>query len=179
MRRLALACLAPTALALASGCTDATGSVQGGQALTITSGDSAPPCGTTWTALYGGYFGPTGVATCAPGNQSSCHGDATQSGAQTSGFVCGTSKDTCYQGVTQGIPPDEGGFFPAIFPPDAGDPTQTQLYTSIHKTTSATGLNNMPCGDPPTCHAGNASYTFTASDLACITAWAQHGAKND
>jgi hypothetical protein len=176
MRRLAFASLAPTALVLATGCTDATGSVQGGQALTFVS--DAGPCN-TWSALYAAYFGPTGQASCAPSSQSSCHGDASQLGAQTSGFVCGSTKDTCWQGMTQGIPPDAGGFFPAILPPDGGDATQSQLYVSIHKSSSASGLNNMPCGDQPICHAGTATYTFTDTDLACITAWAQGGAPNN
>jgi hypothetical protein len=174
MRRLTLACLAPTALVLASGCTDATGSLKGGDLQLV-----VQPCGTTWTALYDGYFGPAGQASCAPGNQSSCHGDPNQLGAQTSGFVCGATKDTCWQGMTQGIPPDAGGFFPPILPPDGGDPGASQLLTGLHKTVSTTGLNNMPCGDPPICHPGNATYTFTPEDVACITTWAQQGALNN
>lgn len=175
MRRFDLAPLAVGVLLLASGCTDATGSVQGGEALTT---QAATNCEPTWTSLYASYFGPTGQASCSPTTQSSCHSVATELGAQTSGFVCGSTKDGCWQGMTVGIPPAEGGFFPAILAPDAGDPTQSQLWLGIHKA-SGGGLNNMPCGNPTICTASVSAYTFTASDLACISTWAQQGAPNN
>jgi hypothetical protein len=181
MQRCALVTLAPVlafafVLVFATACTDATGAVHGGEALTST---TPATCGTTWTSLYADFFGPTGQASCSPSGQQSCHGNASQLGAQTSGFVCGPTKDDCLLGMTQGIPPDAGGFFPPILPPDGGDPTQSQLYVSIHKGAAGPGLNNMPCGNPPTCKSTSATYTFTTSDLACITTWAQQGAPND
>jgi hypothetical protein len=178
MRRLALACLAPTALVLASGCTDATGSVRGGDQLLV-----VQQCTPTWTALYANYFGPAGQASCGPGNQANCHGSEDQPGAQLSGFVCGTSQDACWRGMTQGIPLDGGsslaGLYPPLLPPDAGDLGQTQLLMGLHKTASSTGRNNMPCGNPTVCDPGQATYTFTSDDVTCISTWAQQGALNN
>lgn len=184
MRRPALATFAPMVLALACGCTDATGTERGGEALT---GSSQINCDPTWTSLYANYFGPLGQASCSPSTQSTCHGDPSQSGAQTSGFVCGSSKDACWQGMTAGVALDAGGLFCPIVclgtcPQNSQacptDPTQQTLWTSIHGT-GGTGLHNMPCGDPTICHAANATYTFTDTDLACISQWVQQGAQND
>ncbi|HEY3815644.1 MAG TPA: hypothetical protein VGL81_00655 [Polyangiaceae bacterium] len=184
MRRIALALSL-----LLTGCDDATGVVQGGQALV--SQEAGPP---TWTGLYDDYFGPSGVASCTA--QSSCHGTATQAGAQTSGFVCGATKDECWAGVTMGVNPvDAGGVFCPIvcIGADAGgagcpqntsfacptDPTQQALYTDIHKT-SGGGLDNMPCGgNLVTCPISGSTYTFTADDLARISTWIQQGAQDN
>jgi hypothetical protein len=177
MRPLVFAAVSATSMALLGGCTDATGSVQGGEALT-SSGNDDGGCGASWSCLYTELFGPSGKAACSA--QSSCHGDPSQSGAQTSGFVCGSTKDACWQGMTVGIPPAEGGIFPPILPPDAGDVTQTQLWLGLHKSQGG-GLNNMPCGSPPpaVCQPSTATYTFTSDELARISTWAQKGAPND
>jgi hypothetical protein len=181
IRRVALALLLFT-----SGCTDATGFVQGGQSLTSAEG-GAP----TWTGLYADYFGPSGQASCTA--QSSCHGAASELGAQTSGFVCGATKESCWQGMTQGIV--DGGFFCPIvcIGGDAGgagcpqntsfacptDPTQQSLYTDLHKG-QASGLNNMPCGgNLATCPSSESTYTFTSDDLARISTWIQQGAQDN
>ncbi len=50
----------------------------------------AAPLSATWTAVYGAYFGAGTPGHC--GN-AGCH-------AQTrGGFLCGATKDTCYQGL--------------------------------------------------------------------------------
>ena len=184
IRRVALALLLVT-----TGCDDATGFVQGGEALTSEAG-----CTPTWTGLYATYFGPSGQASCTA--QSSCHGAASQSGAQTSGFVCGATKESCWEGMTRGINPvDAGGVFCPIVcvEADAGgagcpqnstfacptDPTQQSLYTDLHKA-KASGLNNMPCGgNLIECPASGSTYTFTSDDLACISTWIQQGAQDN
>jgi hypothetical protein len=180
MRSLVLAQFAATALLVLAGCDDATGTLQGGEAL---EGSTAPTslCDPTWTSLYASYFGPVGLASCAPSGQSSCHGAVDQAGASFSGFVCGSTSDECWQGMTQGISSDAGVEPGPILPPDGGDPTKSQLWVSIHQATaSGAGLNNMPCGNPATgCPATVASYTFTTADLACISTWAQAGAPNN
>jgi hypothetical protein len=181
---LALAVLALAAVAALVGCDSATGTVSGGEAL-VAQPDSGP--GTTWTSLYDDFFGPSGQASCA--SQGVCHGSASEPGAQTSGFVCGASKDECWAGMTQGINPDAGGIFCPIVclgtcPQDTQpcaitDPTKQPLYQDIHKSTSG-GLNNMPCGgNLQTCLAASAAYTFTADDLARITTWIQQGAQDN
>jgi hypothetical protein len=167
IRRIALALLLSTA-----GCDDATGNVLGGESLTSEAG-----CEPTFTSLYANYFGPSGQATCTA--QASCHGTAAASGAMTSGFVCGQTKESCWQGMTMGIPADAGGVFPPIAPPNAGDPTQTQLYGGLHKS-KASGLNNMPCGgNLVTCPSSGSTYTFTPDDLSCISTWLQQGAQDN
>ena len=183
IRRVALALLL-----LTMGCDDAAGSVQGGEALTSDEGGAA-----TWTSLYADYFGPSGQASCTA--QPSCHGTASQLGSQTSGFVCGATKESCWEGMTMGINPvDAGGVFCPIvcIGGDAGvgcpqntafacptDPTQQSLYADLHKAQSS-GLNNMPCGgNLMECLASGSTYTFTSSDLARISTWIQQGAQDN
>jgi hypothetical protein len=175
MRSLALVQLAAGALLVLAGCADATGTVRGGELLTAEA--SSQTCDATWTSLYANFFGPTGQASCGPSSQSSCHGAASQTGALFSGFVCGSTQDECLQGMTVGAEADAG--VPPILPPDGGNPSMSQLWVSLHKSTSTGGLENMPCGDPTACLAAQASYTFTDSDLACISTWALQGAPNN
>ncbi len=178
LRRLAL----PLALLVvaSTGCDDATGTVSGGQALICAPSGG----GATYTDLYADFFGPCGQGSCS--GQSGCHDNATETGALTSGFVCGGTQKSCWEGMTMGIPADAGGVFPPIAPPDAGDPTQTPLYGGLHKA-KASGLNNMPrksdrsrlCLD-----AALAKATVRPSlpgDLARISAdlWIQQGAQNN
>lgn len=92
-------------------------------------------------------------------------------GVATSGFVCGTTSDSCWQGMMQG----QLGHAP-IVPADATDATQTPLWAALYKGPPADGSvsnaasNNMP---------QNGSYTFSASDLARIQAWIQSGAPDN
>lgn len=184
IRRFALALLLFT-----TACAQATGTVQGGEPLTSDEAGAA-----TWTGLYTDYFGPSGQASCTA--QSSCHGAASQSGALESGFVCGATKESCWQGITMGINPvDAGGVFCPIvcIGADAGgagcpqntsfacptDPTQQSLYTDLHKA-NASGLNNMPCGgNLVSCPSSGSTYTFTSDDLARISTWIQQGAQDN
>ena len=175
MRSVALVQLAAGALLVLAGCDDATGTVRGGEALA----SQSTACDATFTSLYANFFGPVGQASCSPSSQSSCHGDTSQTGAMISGFVCGSTQEECWQGMTQGIPADAGGTLPPILPPDGGDPTQSYLWVSIHKTSGSGGLNNMPCGNPPGCAATSASFTFMPADLSCLQQWAQAGAPNN
>lgn len=113
IRRLVFSFLAAPFIVLGSttSCAEATGSIQGGEPLRDSDEVGADSGSTTtWTALYTDFFGPAGTASCSA--QTSCHGTALQSGAQTSGFVCGVTKTSCFDGMTKGIPADEGGFFP-------------------------------------------------------------------
>ncbi len=68
--------------------------------------EGSPP-NATWTALYADFFGPTGVGACGSasrsngnGATSSCHHDSGGSGAVSSGFICGDTQESCYQGIT-------------------------------------------------------------------------------
>jgi hypothetical protein len=168
-------------LCIISSCDSATGHVTGGEYL-VGAGDASSG-GATWTALYDDFFGPNGEASCTA--QETCHGDVNQNGAALSGFVCGASKEDCWSGMTFGVNQDAGGL-PPIVEPGTTDFAKTLLHTSLHQGTSGDNTYcamsaqafacNMPCGNPPTCSAGGASYTFTTDDLARITTWVQQGA---
>lgn len=62
----------------------------------------------TWTSLYADLFGPASIGQCGAASrtstngtsQTSCHHDSTGSGAVSSGFICGDTQESCYQGIT-------------------------------------------------------------------------------
>ena len=143
----ALACL---------GCSDATGSPQGGQYLLASDGGSSAATGDggpSWQDLYTSYFGPTASTSCGG---SACHG----TGGAGSGFwTCGASATTCWEGITTFYVPKGG----------ATDGTTTGLYMSLRKDgcTAAATSCNMPL---------TSAFVFSAADLARITAWIQAGA---
>jgi hypothetical protein len=170
-------------------CDSATGSVEGGQPLEEAGSGCAASCTTaTWTCLYANCFGPAGQASCSTA-QGVCHNSPSQTGAQISGFVCGETQQSCWEGITKGIAVDAGGFFCPIVCdgtcPQTGsacptEPSQQLLVQDIHKAQGGSGqLNNMPCASPPNCPANTGSYTFTADDVANISAWIQQGAPNN
>jgi hypothetical protein len=166
--RVALAILAAMFSAGALSCSDASGVVRGGEALVVGPPDPCADGGTssTWTDLYTCYFGPTGKASCSA--QGTCHGDSSQSGALTSGFVCGTSKDACWQGMTQDTYCANAEPPCPIVPPGGSTTFKTTgLYKNLAK---VSGGGNMP---------QNGSYLFTDADLARIAQWISDGAKND
>jgi hypothetical protein len=107
--------LLPALAALALlGC-DATGGPQGGQPL-LEDPCAATDGGHTWSDLYTCYFGPSGKASCSA--LSACHGNfpqgsgGTLNGAVTSGYVCGSTKQECWYGMTHAYDAgeaDDGG----------------------------------------------------------------------
>jgi|SRR5580658_3838229 hypothetical protein len=121
---------------------------------------------TRWQDLYSSYFGLAGQASCSQ-LPMSCHRAGADLGVATSGFVCGTTSDSCWQGMTQGQPGHA-----ALVPAGAADATQTPLWAALYKGAPNGGAvsNNMP---------QNLSYTFTMGDLARIQAWIQSGAPNN
>jgi hypothetical protein len=160
------------------GCSDATGSVHGGDPLIVDPCDAslANGGGHRWQDLYTCYFGPTGKANCS--SQGFCHGSASQLGAQFSSFVCGPSKDACWQGMVSLVPMGANM---------STDPMQTILWGSLRKP-DGTGL--MPCspvetpladgGTNITCgSSANGNYVFTTDDLARIGAWIREGAQDN
>jgi hypothetical protein len=192
LRRSAVAAPFLVLLALHVGCDSATGELQGGDPFVEAGAGCATKCDTTptWTCLYTNCFGPppAGQASCSTG-QGVCHNDGTQTGAQVSGFVCGNTQQSCWEGMTAGIGLDAGGIFCPIVCsgvcPQTGsacptEPKQQTLLQDIHKAQGGSGqLNNMPCQTPPSCAANSGSYTFSADDVARISAWIQAGAPNN
>ena len=62
----------------------------------------------TWSTLYADLFGPASLGQCGAASRSnvdgsastSCHHDSSGVGAISSGFICGDTQETCYQGIT-------------------------------------------------------------------------------
>jgi hypothetical protein len=111
---LPLPVIAATALAC-----EAVQSVQGGNALFDAGPEPQPvppgcdsgcvavaPANATWTALYKDLFGPAGIGQCGDATRTgqngttSCHQSAGDNGAVASGFICGTTQQSCYDGIT-------------------------------------------------------------------------------
>jgi hypothetical protein len=171
-------------LAAFSGCSDATGSLVGGDPVALTmappppmsdAGDDGAPvpttlltsadclpggthAGNTWTDLYTCYFGPTGTDSCA-GQGTLCHATDASNGGSL--WTCGTDPATCYSGMMA---------YP-LLDPQAGKsaPTMNGLYTVLCK---AHGGGAMPLG----CPQGTGLYS---GDFDRIAAWIQSGAPNN
>jgi hypothetical protein len=150
----------------AIGCATATGEISGGEprfdatALSNANFDAGPliSTGHTWAELYADYFGNPNRAGCA-GN-GTCHGDATQIGAQSSNYVCPVNdKDSCYQSITSN----------AAALVQSGDPGNSALTTQVLRHADGS-VGNMP---------KTPAYGFSALDLQRINDWITAGAPND
>jgi hypothetical protein len=166
-------------------CSDATGGVKGGDPVGPIADAvicSAPDANcATWSYLYVCYFGPVGVAGCSGGGL--CHGNPGDTGAQQSGFVCGSTKDECWQGMTHST----GINYATLVPKGFRGIDGTQLWNVLHKEGTSTKNNlltdNMPLSGigSPSLDVLNspASYSFTEADKACLDGWVKAGAKDD
>jgi len=117
--------------------------------------------GTTWTALYRDYFGPTGVASCA--GDGACHGDTSQPGYLVSRYLCPTGNEPakCYAGMTS---TGDGGA--NLIVPDAS--FSDDLISQILCQDDGTGIMPLYC-----------SYYFTTVDMQRIADWVAAGAKDN
>jgi hypothetical protein len=131
--------------------TGSTGTSEGGPM------EAAAP--TTWTELYASYFGPSGVASCA-GN-GTCHGDMSQLGYMSSGFLCPNDQTQCYSGF---VGPSAG----LLVPPGAFD--GMYIYKVLRKTVGTNLGTPMPKSPP---------YAFTPADLDKLQSWITAGAMNN
>jgi hypothetical protein len=181
-------------------CSDATGTLQGGQSLPLSgssgnigsaSGESGASGGSsgetpssggsggssggstsvpTWTTLYASFFGNLDTGGCGS-LAGACHQLAADEGptltppTPASGFVCGTTADSCYAGMQNATPP--------LLP--TGKLSATQLSSNplwqalFQGGTMGVSSNNMPLDN----------YVPTATDLAQIKAWLEAGAPNN
>ena len=110
----------------------------------------------TWDSIYTGYFGPSGVASCASG--ATCHTTADKSGVIASNFTC-TDKDACYASLV--------GSSHLIRSQDPMDPAATPLLAKLRQ---PTGMGKMP---------SNSTFVFHSGDVDVLEAWIAKGAKND
>jgi hypothetical protein len=176
MTRLVALLAASASVAVLVGCTDATGSLRGGEPVEL------DPCqvnpGPTWTYLYGCYFGPTGKAACS--GAGTCHSSQQDLGGSTGfpGFVCGESQSTCYEGFTSfdsqiTVPPG---------PPEPPKESASLVLSQLRHLDNGALLGTMPCSGAPMsaadCLEGN-GYVFTSDDLALIQAWINAGVPNN
>jgi hypothetical protein len=171
--RLAFA-VAPVAMMAIASCGDAAGTVQGGGPLFAPPVDCTPTasaCG-TWTHMYGCYFGPQAPSGGCAGSGGSCHATAAGAGVSASGFICGPTAGSCWQGMMSATPP----LVVATSKSDIG------LQADLYKAGSTPGprSNNMP-----TTGLNGAPFMsmnwkgFTPSDMNCISDWVNAGAPND
>lgn len=114
----------------------------------------------TWTALYRDCFGP-GYASC--GGTGGCHRTSQDTGSSFSGFLCGASQESCYQGMV--------GRDALVTPQDVNAPESSRLYAALRKM--------PPLASPPRAMPNDTGFAFSAADLARIAAWIKNGAKND
>jgi hypothetical protein len=160
------------------GCSDASGTIQGGDSIfdggqpavfvsdaASEAGVSVLPCeadggntGSGWQDLYACYFGPSGIANCSL--TSLCHGPG---GASAAIWQCDTTVAGCRQGMIAG----------GLVPTTSGtDPTQSSLFGALRKANPGSGqLNNMPVSP--------ATLVFSTDDLTRISTWIQGGAPNN
>ncbi len=153
---------------VAAACSDATGTVSGGQSRLPLSGACTPGFttglgGTTWTDLYRDILGPSGKASCAgtPGN---CHGDMSSAGYSLSNYVCplGDSK-ACYSSLTSSS--SNGLLIP-------GKPFEaTGLYLALRKEVDGGFSGTMPKQPSNVC--------FTPDDLQRIGMWYAAGSPDN
>jgi hypothetical protein len=164
------------------GCSDATGSLVGGDSLAAMTapsdastpsgegggggatnqtnpdcipGGSGAHAGNSWTDLYTCYFGTSGTDSCA-GSVGNCHGTGTDPGGSI--WACGMTSDSCYKGMT--------GYIGLQVTTSKSDPTMAHLYQVI---CSQGGPGYMPLFCPPGTSVGSA-------DLDRIAAWVGAGA---
>jgi hypothetical protein len=114
------------------------------------SGSTSSGAAATWTSLYGHVFGPGGSSSCVAGG--GCH--TTLRG----GFKCGTSKDSCYNGIVNSGLVNLGG---SASSSPLVSPSQSPLCGSLG--------GNMPQGG--TC--------VSSANLNEIKSWLANGAQND
>jgi hypothetical protein len=154
--------------------------VQGGTPLFAPLVDCATPatgaCG-TWTYLYACYFGSTqpesGVGCAGAGGV--CHALMTDTGAVTSGFVCGSTQQSCYAGITMSAIPG----LPTLVLSSKEAPA---LLTALFKagTTPQSKADNMPASGLSAPPVTNATWHgFTPADIDCINTWVNAGAPNN
>jgi hypothetical protein len=114
---LSLPVIAASAVAIQATACDTTQAPRGGDAL-FDAGPEPIPCpdascgpvvpDANWPALYKSIFGPTGIGQCGSASRTnvagtattSCHQSAGDNGAVASGFICGTTEESCFQGIT-------------------------------------------------------------------------------
>ena len=178
---LSLPVFAASAVAIQATACDAPQTVQGGEPLfDATPEPKATPAGcdsgciptadanATWTALYKDLFGPASIGQCGSATRTgqngttSCHQDGTGNGAQASGFICGTTQQDCYTGITNPAAQFIGQQVVVACSPCGSYLTQVLRHD---------GGGIMPFYPEDA--------VFSDDDMARVSAWIAAGAQND
>jgi hypothetical protein len=175
---LPLPVVAASVIAFHATACDAPQTVQGGDPLFDAGPEPLPGCDSgcvasapanaTWTALYKDLFGPAGIGQCGDATRTgqngttSCHQDGTGQGALASGFICGTTQQSCYDGITSPSASFIGQQVVLACSPCASYLTQVLRHD---------GGGIMPFY-PETA-------IFSDDDMSRVSAWIAAGAKND
>jgi hypothetical protein len=146
-------------------CAVASGEVSGGEARVDAAAppsgprDSGGGGGATFTDIYNDLLGPQGAATCTKGGD--CHGGASESGAQASGYICKADKAQCRSTLLSS----------GLLAQGEKDFTKSGLYGVLRKDVAGARTGTMPKvpGD----------FVFTAAELDRIGKWVAAGTPDD
>ena len=180
---LSLPVVAASAVAIHATACDAPQTVQGGTLLFDAAPEPAPGCDSgcipqapanaTWTALYKDLFGPAGIGQCGDATRTgqngttSCHHDASGNGAQASGFICGDTQQSCYDGITS---PQANFIGTQVVV--ACSPCGSYLTQVLRHGDGDGGITGIMPFYPE-------NVIFSDDDMNRVTAWIAAGAKND
>jgi hypothetical protein len=122
----------------------------------------------TWTSIYADLFGPASLGQCGASSRgdsngsTTCHHDGTGAGAQSSGFICGDTQESCYTGITS--PSANYAGIQVVVP---GDPCDSYLSEALRHD----GGGSMPYYPE--------AVVFSDADMARVAAWIGSGAQNN
>ena len=180
---LSLPVIAASGVAIQATACDAPQTVQGGDPLFDSAPDPLPGCDSgclasapanaTWTALYKDLFGPAGIGQCGDATRTgkngttSCHHAAGDQGAMASGFVCGDTQESCWQGITS---PQANFIGEQVVV--ACSPCSSYLTQVLRHGDGDGGLTGIMPFYPE-------SVVFSDDDMARVSAWIAAGAPNN
>jgi hypothetical protein len=110
----------------------------------------------TWTSIYDGYLGPSGVGSCSKG--AACHVKPDDTGSVSSKFIC-ADKDGCYVSLT--------GTSGLVRTQDIMNPAATPFLAKLRQ---EGGAGKMP---------SESTFVFQPEDIDVLSTWISKGAKND
>jgi len=181
---LSLPVIAASAVAIQATACDAPQNIQGGD----TQFDAAPapppgcdsgtcisgaPANATWTALYKDLFGPASIGQCgAPtrtgqNGTTNCHQKDGDNGAVSSGFICGDTQQSCYDGITS---PNAAFIGQKVVV--ACSPCGSYLTQVLRRSDGDGGITGIMPFYPE-------NAVFSDDDMARVTAWIAAGAQNN
>ncbi len=145
-------------------CAVASGEVSGGEARVDAAAPPSEPRdsgagGATFTEIYKDLLGPQGAATCTKGGD--CHGGASESGTQATGYICKADKAQCRSTLLSS----------GLLVQGERDFTKSALYGALRKNVGGAASGSMP--KVP----GN--FVFSAAELDRIGRWVAAGTPDD